>query len=84
MLQALLNAFRIPDLRQKLVFTLALLVAFRFIAHVPMPGVNLVALSAFEHQFVGVLDCSLTLASSRSPRWRSRISGVHHHAALVR
>ena len=33
MLQALLNAFRIPDLRQKLLFTLGLLVAFRFIAH---------------------------------------------------
>ena len=58
MLQALLNAFRIPDLRQKLLFTLALLVAFRFIAHVPMPGVNLAALERlFEsNQFVGFLD----------------------------
>jgi len=58
MLQALLNAFRIPDLRQKLLFTLGLLVAFRFIAHVPMPGVNLAALEAlFEsNQFVGFLD----------------------------
>src|SRR6185436_802997 len=55
---ALLNAFRIPDLRQKLLFTLGLLVAFRFIAHVPMPGVNLAALEAlFEsNQFVGFLD----------------------------
>ncbi|MFN8633361.1 MAG: preprotein translocase subunit SecY [Chloroflexota bacterium] len=58
MLQALLNAFKIPDLRQKLLFTLGLLVVFRFIAHVPMPGVNLAAL---EHQFednqlVGFLD----------------------------
>lgn len=58
MLQALLNAFRIPDLRQKLLFTLGLLVAFRFIAHVPMPGVNLRALeNLFEsNQFVGFLD----------------------------
>jgi preprotein translocase subunit SecY len=58
MLQALLNAFRIPDLRQKLLFTLGLLVAFRFIAHVPMPGVNLAALERlFEsNQFVGFLD----------------------------
>jgi preprotein translocase subunit SecY len=58
MLQALLNAFRIPDLRQKLLFTLGLLVVFRFIAHVPMPGVNLAALEKLfdENQFVGFLD----------------------------
>jgi preprotein translocase subunit SecY len=58
MLQALLNAFKIPDLRQKLLFTLGLLVAFRFVAHVPMPGVNLLALERlFEsNQFVGFLD----------------------------
>jgi preprotein translocase subunit SecY len=58
MLQALLNAFRIPDLRQKLLFTLGLLVIFRFIAHVPMPGVNLAALEQLfeENQFVGFLD----------------------------
>ncbi len=58
MLQALLNAFKIPDLRQKLLFTLGLLVAFRFVAHVPMPGVNLAALERlFEsNQFVGFLD----------------------------
>jgi preprotein translocase subunit SecY len=58
MLQALLNAFRIPDLRQKLLFTLGLLVVFRFIAHVPMPGVNLLALERLfeENQFVGFLD----------------------------
>jgi preprotein translocase subunit SecY len=58
MLEALLNAFRIPDLRQKLLFTLGLLVVFRFIAHVPMPGVNVAALeSLFEsNQFVGFLN----------------------------
>jgi len=58
MLQALLNAFKIPDIRRKLLFTLGLLVAFRFIAHVPMPGVNLAALENLfnENQFVGFLD----------------------------
>lgn len=58
MLQALLNAFRIPDLRQKLLFTLGLLVIFRFIAHVPMPGVNIAALERlFEsNQFIGFLN----------------------------
>jgi preprotein translocase subunit SecY len=58
MLQALLNAFRIPDLRQKLLFTLGLLVVFRFIAHVPMPGVNVAALERLfeDNQFIGFLD----------------------------
>jgi preprotein translocase subunit SecY len=58
MLEALLNAFRLPDLRQKLLFTLGLLVVFRFIAHVPMPGVNLAALERLfdENQFIGFLD----------------------------
>jgi preprotein translocase subunit SecY len=58
MLQALLNAFKIPDLRQKLIFTLAMLVAFRFVAHVPVPGVNVAALDRLfeENQFVGFLD----------------------------
>jgi preprotein translocase subunit SecY len=56
--QALLNAFKIPDLRQKLIFTLAMLVAFRFVAHVPVPGVNVAALERLfeENQFVGFLD----------------------------
>ncbi|HVE52639.1 MAG TPA: preprotein translocase subunit SecY [Ramlibacter sp.] len=57
-IQALLNAFKIPDLRQKLLYTLGLLVVFRFIAHVPVPGVNLAALeNLFEqNQFIGFLN----------------------------
>jgi len=58
MLEAILNAFRIPDIRQKLLFTLGRLVAFRSIAHDPMPGVNLAALERLfnDNQFVGFLD----------------------------
>jgi preprotein translocase subunit SecY len=58
MLQALPNAFKIPDLRQKLIFTLVMLVIFRFVAHVPVPGVNVQALERLfeENQFIGFLD----------------------------
>jgi preprotein translocase subunit SecY len=45
MLQAVINAFKIADLRRKILFTLAMLVVFRLIAHVPVPGANLAALS---------------------------------------
>src|SRR3990170_4385977 len=37
MLDVILNAFRLPDLRRKLLFTFAMLVTFRFVAHVPLP-----------------------------------------------
>jgi len=58
MLGALLSAFKIPDLRRKLLFTAAMLVLFRFISHVPVPGVNVDALRrVFEtNQLVGMLD----------------------------
>ena len=58
MIEAAVNSFRIPDLRQKILFTAAILVVFRFIAHVPVPGVNVAALrSLFEsNQLIGMLD----------------------------
>jgi preprotein translocase subunit SecY len=40
LLQAALDAFAQPDIRRKLTFTLAILIIFRFIAHVPVPNAN--------------------------------------------
>ena len=40
LLQAAVDAFGQPDVRQKILFTLAMLLVFRFVAHVPVPGVN--------------------------------------------
>lgn len=40
MLKALVNAFKVPDLRRKIIFTLAMLVVFRLIAHIPIPMVD--------------------------------------------
>jgi preprotein translocase subunit SecY len=58
MIEAAINSFRIPDLRQKILFTAGILIIFRFIANVPVPGVNLEALqSLFEsNQLIGMLD----------------------------
>src|SRR5487761_933063 len=44
LLQACVDAFRQPDLRQKLLFTFALLAVFRLVAAVPIPNVNRAAL----------------------------------------
>ena len=49
LLQAMSDAFRQEDVRRKLLFTLAMLVVFRFVAHVPIPNVDRDALEqAFE------------------------------------
>ena len=40
MLKAFLNSFRVPDLRNKILFTLFIIVVFRFGNHVPVPIVD--------------------------------------------
>ena len=39
--EAIANAFRIPDLRKRLLFTLGLLAVYRLGGHIPTPGINL-------------------------------------------
>ena len=41
MLKAFLNAFRVPDLRNKILFTLFIIAVYRFGSHVPVPVVDL-------------------------------------------
>jgi len=52
------NAFKIKELRRKLIFTCAILVVFRFAAHIPTPGVDTKQLAALfaQNQFLGLLD----------------------------
>ena len=58
LLQAMLDAFSLPDLRRRILITVGILVIFRFIAHVPLPGVDQSALQAlFERNaLLGMLD----------------------------
>ncbi|MEZ0092099.1 preprotein translocase subunit SecY [Streptacidiphilus sp. EB129] len=46
MLTAFARAFKTPDLRKKLLFTLGIMVVFRMGAHIPVPGVNFHAVQA--------------------------------------
>ena len=46
MLDAVRNAFRLPDLRQKLLVTFGILVLYRFAANIPIPGIDRTALEA--------------------------------------
>ncbi|MBC7346151.1 MAG: preprotein translocase subunit SecY [Clostridia bacterium] len=45
MLQTLASAWKVADLRRRLVFTLAILVVFRIGAHIPVPGIDKEALA---------------------------------------
>lgn len=58
LLASLVDAFQQPDIRRKLLFTFAMLVVFRFVAHIPLPGVDQTVLEqAFEGNAVlGFLD----------------------------
>lgn len=40
MIEVLKNAFKVPELRNKLLFTLSMLLVFRIGVHVPVPGIN--------------------------------------------
>jgi preprotein translocase subunit SecY len=56
--ESLLNAFRAPDIRRRLLYVLGILIVFRFLAHVPVPGVDQEQLRTFlqGNQIFGVLD----------------------------
>ena len=47
MFDTLKNAWKIPELRARLLFTLAMLVVFRFGAHIPVPFLSADAMQAF-------------------------------------
>ena len=58
LLQAALDALRVPDLRARIIFTFLMLGVFRLVAQVPIPGVDQAALdNLFERvQLLGFLD----------------------------
>ena len=65
MLTAIARAFRTPDLRKKLLFTLAIMFLFRMGSHIPVPGVDTAAMDVrrFGPEFA---DPAHTLARVRS------------------
>jgi preprotein translocase subunit SecY len=52
------NSFKSPEIRKKILFTLAVFFVFRIFAHIPIAGVNLVQLRQLfaSNQFLGFLD----------------------------
>lgn len=52
------NSFKSPEIRKKLLFTLAIFFVFRIFAHIPVAGVNLAEIKNLfaSNQFLGFLD----------------------------
>lgn len=57
-LRTLINAWKIPELKKKLLFTAGIFIIFRFAAHIPVSGVDTVALRQLfsRNQLLGLLD----------------------------
>jgi preprotein translocase subunit SecY len=62
MLSRLRNMFRVPDLRNKILFTILIIAIYRIGAHLPVPYVDFTAIKALQHNaetnggVVGFLD----------------------------
>src|ERR1700758_3768786 len=60
MFEKLANIFRVPDLRKRILFTLALLFVYRLGGHIPTPGINADLLQQFfdsnRGSFLGFVD----------------------------
>jgi preprotein translocase subunit SecY len=56
--ESLLNAFRAPDIRRRIFFVLGILVVYRLLSQVPLPGVDRVALAEFfqNNAAFGIID----------------------------
>src|SRR4029450_10210584 len=48
MLQSVLRALQLPDLRRRILFTLGMLLIFRLIAHIPVPNIDPSALASLQ------------------------------------
>src|SRR5437764_10753926 len=55
MLEKFSNIFRIPDLRKRILFTLALLAVYRVGGHIPIPGINSTPFQQYLEQNRGTL-----------------------------
>ena len=56
LIQAMIDAYRTPDLRARIMFVLGMLIIFRLLAHVPVPGVDRSAFSALFQGGTGLLQ----------------------------
>jgi len=72
-IQTIKNIWKIEDLRKRIIYTLLLIIVYRFLSVVPLPGVNPEALTALANQTSGGLMQLLDMFSG----------GAFSHASIV-
>ena len=78
MLDAVRNAFRLPDLRRKLLYTLFILLVYQFAAHIPVPGVDRKALdSLLNGQAAGFIQILNLLSGGAVSSFSVLANGVY-------
>jgi preprotein translocase subunit SecY len=78
MIEALRNAFRLPDLRRKMLYTLLILIIYQFAAHVTVPGVDRGALDTlFEEDETGFLSVLNLLSGGAVANFSVIANGVY-------
>ncbi len=87
MLDSFNQAWKVGDLRRKLLFTLFMLLVFRIGAHIPVPGINAGALDALmANQLFGFFDVISGGAFKRFSIFAMSITPLHqrlhYHAAF--
>lgn len=57
-IEPLVKAFKIPELRRKLIITALIVIVFRIVAHIPVGGIDFAAMQALfaSNQFLNLLD----------------------------
>lgn len=78
MIEALRNAFRLPDLRNKILITGLILIVYQFAAHVPVVGVDRTALRALiEGQSGGLIGVLNLLSGGALQNFSVIANGVY-------
>ena len=76
MFESLLNAFRAPDIRRRILFVLGILIVYRLLAQVPLPGIDREALA-------GVLPEQRRVRDPRPVRGRRAVDSCRSSALAM-
>ena len=67
MLSSMKNMFKVPDLRNKILFTLFMILLYRLGSHIPVPGIDVDALKALQKQAATVRASSVVVLPDSPP-----------------
>ena len=76
-MESLRNAWKVGDIRKKLIYTFFMLVLFRLVGVIPAPGVDYTKVHAFLDQDPGARAADLALIEP------DRVHHAFHHAVEV-